>query len=78
MLRVTARVVPWLRKNDCQQAVLSLTGVMVVHVAFACTAAAQQEKGCGDGDLLLCLSRGSQGGLQDHSALWSLSLVLYL
>ena len=49
MLRATAVVVTWLRRNDCQQAMLFLTGVMVVHVPSAYPAAAQQEKSCDDG-----------------------------
>lgn len=56
-------VVPWLRRNDCQQAMLSLTGVLAVHVPFAYAAAAQQEKSCGDGCPLLYLAQGSQDGL---------------
>lgn len=81
VLRATAVVVPWLRKNDCQQAVLSLTDVMVVHVAFACTAAAQQGKSCGDGDLPPVPRSGQSGWAVRPQALlcpWSLSLVLYL
>lgn len=73
VLRVTAVVVPWLRRNDCQQAMLSLTGVMVVHVAFARAVAADPEKSCGDGDLL-CLVQGSQGGLWDHRTCSALGL----
>lgn len=44
VLRATAVVVPWLRRNDCQQAMLSLTGVMAVNVPFALAAAAQQRR----------------------------------
>lgn len=49
MLRATAVVVTWLRRNGCQQARLFLIGVMVVHVPSAYPPATQQEKSCGDG-----------------------------
>jgi len=49
VLSAAAVVLTWLRRNDCQQAVLFLTGVMVVHVPSAYSAAAQQGKSCGEG-----------------------------
>lgn len=74
VLRIPAVVVPWLKRNDCQQVMLSITGAMVVHVAFARAVAAHPEKSCGDGDLL-CLAQGSQDGLWDHRTCSALGLA---
>lgn len=61
VLRATAVVVSWLRRNDCQRAMLFLTVVMVMHVPSAYPAAAQQEKITGGSSrhLLLCLAQGN-------------------